>query len=359
MIAPQPPAGQETNDEPVYEADDVLAPVARLAAAELPLASGLAAYSREVPSWRMRLALRRMSRDIDGGKTLDEVLDRQSWRMPAYLRGLIRAGVRTGRLGQVMEEHLLCVRRTRAARTRLWLALLYPIVLLCLTFAVLGLLLTWPVPMFKSVFEDFGIQLPEVTIFMLQISDAAVWLLEHLAWVLSPLAVIGAVLAALWLLPGRGLRTWFFQLIPIIGTASSYVGLSEFCSLLAILVDNRVPLPEALRLTASGLTDANLRDGSRRLAERIEQGQSMVDAARGLLHFPRTVMSIFRWQSNPKALADGLRSAGELFAVQARVQSNIVGVFIQPLLLVFVVVLIGLFVIGMFMPLIKLLNELS
>ena len=105
------------DEDRVYDADDVLAPVARLAAAELPLASGLAAYSREVPSWRMRLALRRMSRDIDGGRTLGEVLDRQDWLVPKYLRGMIRAGVRTGRLGQVMEEHLLCVRRTRAART--------------------------------------------------------------------------------------------------------------------------------------------------------------------------------------------------------------------------------------------------
>jgi type IV pilus assembly protein PilC len=137
------------------------------------------------------------------------------------------------------------------------------------------------------------------------------------------------------------------------------VGLSEFCSLLAILVDNRVPLPEALRLTAAGLTDANLRDGCRRLAERVEEGAPMADAARGMLHFPRTVLSIFRWQSHAQALADGLRSAGELFAVQARVQSNIVGVFLQPLLLLFVVASVGFVVICMFMPLIKLLNELS
>lgn len=333
--------------------------VAQVAAAELPLAAGLHAYSQEVPSPRMRSALRRLSHDLDAGTSLTEALDRQGRALPPYLRGLIAAGVQSGRFGEVVEQHLLCVRRTRDIRARVWLTLCYPFLLLLASVVLVYLLLVWPVPAFRTVFEDFGVSLPALTVWMLRASEGALWLLPRWPTVLGICALVAVALLSLMFLPGRAGRTRLFQKVPILGTASRYVGMSEFCSLLAILIDCRVPLPEALRLTAPALRDPNLSEGTRLLAAGVERGNEVQDEVYRLPHFPRALAAMFRWAEHPAALAQGLRAAGELFAVQARVQSGVVGVFLQPFLFIGLAAGAGLIVTSLFMPLITLLNELA
>lgn len=333
--------------------------VAQVAAAELPLAAGLNAYSQEVPSPRMRSALRRLSHDLDAGTSLPEALDRQGRALPPYLKGLIAAGAQSGRFGEVVEQHLLSVRRTRDIRARVWLTLCYPFLLLLASVVLIFVLLVWPVPAFRTIFEDFGVSLPWLTVWLLRASEGALWLLSRWPSMLVICALVAVALLSLSFLPGRAGRTRLFQSIPILGTASRYVGMSEFCSLLAILIDCRIPLPEALRLTAPALRDPNLSEGTRLLAASVEQGSRVQDEVYRLPHFPRTLAAMFRWAEHPAALAQGLRAAGELFAVQARVQSGVVGVFLQPFLFIGLAAGAGLIITSLFMPLFSLLNELA
>ena len=88
-------------------------------------------------------------------------------------------------------------------------------------------------------------------------------------------------------------------------------------------------------------------------------GFSAESEARRLGNFPRSVVMLFRWQGQPEAFARALRSSGELFATQARLHVGILGLLLQPLLLFFIVAFVGAMVVAMFLPLVKLLNELS
>jgi len=149
------------------------------------------------------------------------------------------------------------------------------------------------------------------------------------------------------------------QSIPIVGTASLLAAASEFCILLGMLVRARIPLPEALRLTAKGLRDPNLRAGCLRLARQVEAGDSPAYAASILPHFGPRLVQLLRHTDHEKSFGEILRAHGELFAIQAEAQAGIAVVWMQPFLLVIVGLLGGLIVISLFMPLIKLLNELS
>src|SRR5262245_25832469 len=111
MIAPAPIHDPDrTPSGGMRGAGELAELVSEVAAAGLPLAAGLHAYSQEAPSYRIRAALRRMSHDLDAGDSLDDALQKQGRAVPAYLRGLIAAGVRVGRFGEVVEQHLLCLR---------------------------------------------------------------------------------------------------------------------------------------------------------------------------------------------------------------------------------------------------------
>lgn len=358
MIAPGPQR-HEQDAGPGGEETLLGETIGTVTASGMPLSTGLLAYAEEVPSRRMRLVLRKVSRSLDAGVPLDEALAETSRAASPYLLGLIRAGLATGRLGELLEYHLYCTRRTRAARSRVSLALAYPLLLLAVAAAVVLFMLVWPIPAFREIFNDFGVALPGITAAVIGVSDFVVGLVPVWPWVLGGLAVLIVLMYAVRFLPGRAARVRWFQYLPLAGSASRHVALSEFCSLLSILVESRVPLPDALRMTSRSLRDPNLAEGSRLLAGQVEEGRSAETAAMQLPHFPRSVAMLFRWQGRPEAFGRALRAAGELYAAQARVQIGVFGVFLQPLLLMFIVIVVGSTVVALFMPLVKLLNELA
>lgn len=360
MIAPASPFDETSPGEQSSGGELVpLESIVELTQAGLPLSAGLLAYSEEVPSSRMRKSLRRMALALDAGRPLEDVLGDKPGTAPDYLRGLVRAGLATSQLGEVLGEHLYCVRRSRLVRTRLWIGLVYPLLLLAAGLSVGLFMLIWPIPAFREIFSDFGVSLPGITMMVIQASDFIVATAAYWPWILFVLLVLAAAIYSIRYLPGRAERVRLFQYLPLIGSASRYAALSEFCSLLSILVQSRVPLPAALRMTADAVRDPNLAAGSRELAAQVAHGLPAESAARTLSHFPGSIATLFRWQGQPEALARALRSSGELFATQARLQSGVVGLLLQPLLLFFIVSFLGTIVIALFMPLIKLLNALS
>jgi type IV pilus assembly protein PilC len=360
VIAPGPPY-QETNpdDQPLSTDLEWIDPLAEVVRSGLPLSAGLLAYSEEVPSHRMRMSLRRMARAIDAGRPLEDVLGNEASQTSDYLRGLVRAGIATDRLGEVLGEHLSCIRRTRLIRNRIWTSLAYPLVLLAVALVIGLFVLIWPIPAFREIFNDFGVQLPDLTLAFLNLSGLAVRGLVYWPWFLGAILICGALFYGIRYLPGRATRVRIWQYVPILGSASRNAAMSEFCSLLAILVESRVPLPDALWMTADAVRDPNVADGCRRLAEQVAHGLSAESEARALGHFPRSVVMLFRWQRQPVAFARALRANAELFATQARIQSGLLGLFMQPLLLFVIVTFVGTMVVALFLPLVKLLNDLS
>jgi type II secretory pathway component PulF len=150
-----------------------------------------------------------------------------------------------------------------------------------------------------------------------------------------------------------------WQRVPLFGSASRSVALSEFCALLSLLVECRLPLPRALRLTAGSLHDANLAEGSRRLAEQCEGGLPPDQELAYLPHFPDSLAPVFRWEGRPDAFAGGLRAASELYAAQAQLRTWVAGAFVQPIVLALIVMLVGFVAFTVFLPLFALLQSLT
>jgi len=355
----QPPSergsdARRAEDAPVVPA----AAVGSLVTAGLPLEAGLRALSEEAPSARMRRLLRNLSRDLAEGQSPEVVLSRPGNGMPVYLRGLVKAGVQSGQLGAFLEQFLMSLRRRRSASLSFWGMMAYPLLLMPFVFLVAGVILGWIVPQFKDIFNDFGVDLPEITIALLALSSRAVMIGIFIGVPALVLLVYLAVVVGPFL-PGHAGRLRTFQQIPIVGTPSRMRGSAEFCSLLGLLVSGRIPLPDALRMTASAVHDANLRQGARRLATRVEQGDSLESAAQGLPQISRELAHLFRWEPRGDAFGDILLRAGEIYSSESRVQSGLTVMIFQPLLLVGIAVFGGFVVIALFMPLVKLLNELS
>jgi type II secretory pathway component PulF len=351
----------EPNEEPVARLsgeDTALlsAQIAGLTGAGLPLASGLVALGAELPRGRLRRVVDALARKLERGMSLGQAIADQGEAVPAHLRGLVVAGQRTGRMGEVLGRFAGYAQIGADVRRQLWLRLMYPAVLIVFaTNLLLGILL-FIVSGFEQIFDDFGLNLPVVSWFLIKTSAA----LRHEGLpILGVLAVTGAVAAVVLAVRGPAARRSMLSRLPLLGGVWKSTSLAEFYHLMGLLLESEVPLPEAVSMAGEGVMDADLRAVTRVMTSELEQGQPLAAALHGRSYFPEGLGGIVAWAQQHQSLPEALHMLGEMFEARARTQATFAGTVLTVLTVMMVVFGVGLVVLGVFLPLLQLIQKLS
>lgn len=331
--------------------------MANVTGAGLPLSAGLRALSDEVPSHRVRRWLRAISDRLERGQSLGSVAREAEGSWPRYFLAMLMAGQRTGKLPTLLNECVVHLRATAEVRRQTWVAMAYPAVLILAAWLLLSFLAAWLLPQFKVIFLGFGVHLPGITVAIIRWSDA----MHSFGWWLLPALLMAAWLswiASDWLGWERP-RDALVSRIPLFGEARRSAALGEFCRLLSLLVKYQVALPEAVRLAAGSVRDTDLREACLELATRVEAGESLTEAATRIGRFPQDLLHLFHWADRGDDFSEGLQNASEVLSAQSRVHSHTLAIVCEPAVTIAIGVIVGLTVIALFMPLVKLLNDLS
>lgn len=338
------------------EVADFTQHLAGLTAAGVALPPGLRALAEELPRGALRRILVDVAARLEEGRTLDQAIAEQGHRFPAHLRGLVVAGLRSGRLGEVLGGYVRYEQIKIDLQRRLWLNLAYPLLLLPALTALTVFIAVVIVKQYADIYRDFGVDLPVVTRWLIDVSR----FIEPAGWglVLIPL---GAV-ALIWLVGSGQLGLPMRRIacrIPLIGPLWRWSTLTEFSHLLALLLESRLPLPTALPLAGEGVRDADLAASCRALAGDLEAGLSLTTAVGRRRLFPPGFLKILRWAEGRQSLPETLHMAGELFESRARSQTSVVGVLSLVVIAVSLFFGIGFLVVALYWPLYRLLNVLS
>jgi general secretion pathway protein F len=329
--------------------------IAGLAQAGLPLASGLVALGEELPRGRLRRSMNELALSLESGVTLDQAVLDQGQRIPAHLRGLVIAGLRSGRLGDVLSRFSEYVGVGTELKRRLWLNLAYPILTVCVAMALFFFVCVVLVGQFEAIYLDFNIPLPGITLALLFLGR-----IVRMIW--APVVLVGGALFAGWLaarvfLPQAARRAVAGRL-PLLGTVWRSTSLAEFCHLLALLLESHLPLPEALRLTGEGVQDADMNASCRAMAAQVESGRSLARSMEERLLFPAGLPRLLRWAESETSLPEVLHMAGAMFESQARAHSTFVGTVFNVLCVILVLAMV-MVIPALFIPLITLISKLS
>jgi type II secretory pathway component PulF len=335
------------------EAAEVGAQVAEMAKGRLPLAPGLRALAEEFPHRPIAGALRRVADRLDAGRTLGEALAAEERAFPAHVRGLIEAGLRTGRLGEALEEYVSFERNRMDLQRRIRLALTYPAVLLFLAGGIIALFALAVVPSFEQFFTDFGADLPRITTaFFWTTRFGAPSFVVMLAFIVLLLVILRTT--------GRPLvlqRAIYH--IPVIGPLWRWSGLAGFCRLMGLLIDQQTPLPEAFRLAAAGARAPDVAAACRVAADRAEAGGSLTESLEASRYFPPTLRAAVRPAETTGPVAEGFRTAAEMFEGRARAYARLLEIVATPVAFALVGGFILFMVLALFLPLIFLVQRLS
>jgi general secretion pathway protein F len=331
---------------------DVATRVASLAKAGLPLESGLRALADEVPAGRLRRLLGQLADRLASGVPLETAIAGLRPKLPDHVRGLVVAGIYTGRLPMLLEEFVRLTHSRRALRRRAVSCMAYPTLLLGILTLLATLLHVWILPEFAHLYKDFGTKLPDLTYFVLNTSGIGPWLLGTM----TALLVILPMLT--FLMPASPWLANFLLYVPILGPIIRWSCQAQFARLMAMLLEQEVPLPEALRLAAAGMPHAGLAVHCRDAAIHVEQGLSL-EAAMAAERFPPSLTALVAWGRQPAEVAETFRSAADMFDQRAWSHGTLLEVVLPPLTFLFVTALAGVLMLALMLPLISLISNLS
>jgi len=329
--------------------------LATLVQAALPIEEALGAAAAQAGSARIQAMLLSVRARVLEGHSLAEALKAFPAAFPELYRATVAAGEHAGHLGPVLERLADYTEQRQQSRQKIQLALLYPMILMIASLAIVGFLLGYVVPDVVRVFIDSGQELPTLTRGLIAVSDGV----RDWGWLALPL-LIAALFAARRALRDEALRLRWHRLLlrlPLLGGLLRTTECARFASTLAILTRSGVPLVEALGIASQVIGNLLIRGEVREAARKVREGGSLTRALEATGQFPPMMLHM---------IASGERS-GELDQMLARTASTqesdlaarvavLVGLF-EPFMLVFMGATVLVIVLAILMPILSL-NQL-
>ena len=244
-----------------------------LVQAGLPLEEALEAVAKQSARRRVAGLLSAVRSRVMEGHALATALGQFPKAFPELFRATVAAGERSGHLGHVLEQLAAYTQARQASRQKIQMALVYPLILMLASVAIVGFLLGYVVPDVVKIFVDSGQPLPWLTRALIGVSDA----LRH-----HGLLLIGALASLVgfwrWSLRQPTLRLRWHRLvlnIPLIGEVLRAMEAARFASTLAILGKSAVPLVDALEIAAAVIGNLTIRARMVDVARSVREGGTL------------------------------------------------------------------------------------
>lgn len=342
------------------EQTEAIGQIGSMIGAGVPLSAGLWTLAEEMPSKRLRVVFRGMSLQLEQGRSLSDVLTDHAESLPQWLTAVLKAGSETGRVAESVQHYVRFTRVRTQQIGRLVVCLIYPSILIAIAGCLGAFMLTGLAPQFIEIFEGFGTQLPGATQLLVSASRLAEEILRNWEFTFpATFVAVALILMALRALVGpSGFRRMIYE-IPVVGRMLKLTALSDFCNLLALLVENRTPLPRAFDLVSISVQDPSLSLAAAEAAVHLTNGVSPTRLRSYVPELPDELLRISGWESGEQDLADSLRAASDVFCIQSEVIARSLTGFLPPLTILAIAGGVSFFVVAMFMPLVRLLNDLS
>ena len=302
---------------------------------------------------RMSKMIGAIRTDIEGGSSLHEAISKFPVQFDELYRNLVKAGEGAGVLETVLDTIASYKENLEALKGKIKKALFYPAMTIAVAILVSAILLVFVVPQFEDVFKGFGADLPAFTQLIVAASRFMVaW------WWLILIATVGAAFAFIFF-KKRSLAFQHFLdrlilKVPIIGVIMHNASIARFARTLGVTFKAGVPLVEALD-TISGATGNTVYEKAvLRMRDDVAVGYPVNVSMKQTNLFPHMVVQMTAIGEEAGALDAMLFKVAEYYEQEVNNAVDALASLIEPLIMVFIGVIVGGMVIGMYLPIFKL-----
>ena len=295
--------------------------------------------------------------DVQKGMTLSEAMRRHEKVFPTLLINMVEAGEVSGNLDVIMERMAIHFEKEFNIENKVKNALIYPITLSIVAIAVVAFLLTSVMPTFISMFESSDSLLPGPTRALLAFSN---WLTHY--WYLFIGIIIILIFGIMAIGKSEEGRRFFDNLkikIPGIKNMNIKIITSRFTRTLSTLLSSGIPLLQALDVVSRVVGNNVVEDQIQLAQEDIRKGVPMSRTVRDMKIFPPMVDSMISIGEESGALDDILYKTADFYDEEVEASMEKMTTLLEPILIVFMAVVIGFIVIAMVMPMFDMINTME
>lgn len=333
--------------------------LATLLRAGLPLVRGLAVLARQERNRAFCRIIESVAEAIKSGATLSEALGRHPQVFARLDVNLVKAGEASGALDAVLDRLARFKEKSLQLNGRIFAAMVYPAIVLAVALLILSGLLVFVVPKFDQIFADLlkGAPLPPLTRFVMAASDAA----RHHAGVLATLGVVVGLVGRSIGRTARGALA-FDSLklrLPVFGELMLKAAVARFTRTLGTLLASGVPILPALQITRDASGNVRLACAITVVHDRVKEGAAVAPTLEAATVFPPMVAGMIEVGEQTGQLPEMLNKVAEIY--EEEVDRAVAGLssLIEPILVLFLALVVGTIVIALFLPIVRIVQLLT
>jgi len=333
--------------------------LATLVDAGLPLLRGLRVLERQERNLTLKEIIGKIGQSIEGGSTFSEGLAQHPKTFNKLYVNMVKAGELGGVLEVVLARLAEFQEKAMKIKGKVVAAMFYPVAVMIVAVAILIILMVFVVPKFELIFKDMlpGQDLPAFTRLVLGISNV---IKNHFPATVV-IVIILVIAFVLWKRTkgGRYVVDKVKLKMPVLGPVFSKVAISRFARTLGTLVSSGVPILQALTIVKDTAGNVVVGEAVSAVHESVKEGETITAPLEASNVFPPMVISMVDVGEQTGALPEMLMKIADNYDDEVDNAVAAMTSLLEPIMIVFLAVVVGSIVIAMFLPLIQLINDIG
>jgi type IV pilus assembly protein PilC len=325
--------------------------------AGLPIVQALAILERQTEKKKFQEIIKTVRTEVEGGASFSEALGKHKLFNRLYIN-LVKAGETSGTLDAILDRLANFLEKDLELRGKIRSALTYPAIVFVFAILVTYFLLTTIVPQFAGILTSLGSELPLLTRFLISVSD----FLRHGTLVILVVAVAAYFGYRAYYRTERGKRVidGFKLRMPVFGNLIKKSSLARFSRTFGLLITSGVNIVESLDITKGTAGNSIVEDILDQTKVAIQSGEPVNTTLQAYPQiFPPMVGSMIAIGEETGALDTMLQKIADFYEREVDEAVSSLTAAIEPLMIIFLGLVVGLIVAGMFLPLFKIIGTLS
>ena len=326
--------------------------LASLLSAGLPLVQCLEALQDQTEDPVFRIIIRDVRTEISQGSSFSNAVKMFPKAFNSLFISMVEAGEASGALAEILSKVAAYFESSVKLSKKVKSAMTYPIAVIGLAVALVNVLLIFVIPVFAAMFDDFGAKLPAPTQMLIDLSD---FLKANFFYLL------GGAYVAFWLIKkfiatprGRKIKDEALVKAPIFGGLIHKIALSRFCRTYATLIRSGVPILRTLEIVAAASNKTQVEDACAEIAKHVSQGGQVSEVLAANSFFPPMMKHMVKAGESTGNVDGMMNKVADFYDTESEATVASLTSLIEPMLIVFLGVVVGGIVMAMFLPIFQL-----
>jgi len=295
---------------------------------------------------------RSLKQEVTEGRSLSDAMARQPVIFSDLYVNMVRAGEQSGALVEVLRRMATHFQQFAEVQAKFKSAMIYPVMVICVGFALVTFFMTVMMPRFIEIFNGFNIELPLPTRFLIGLSA----LFTSYWWLMGMLILAAIVLFKRFQSSpagGRKLDEWRMKL-PIFGRVIQINLFGQFARTLGTLLQNGVPVLSALKITEQVMSNQLIREAIAKTREAVTDGKTLAQPLAQSKLFPQLMIDLVRIGEETGDVPASLNNIADTYENELQIALRVMSDLIGPVLIIVMAIVVGFLLLSIFLPLFRL-----